>query len=183
MFYKIIFLNIQKQPTEVLFQNICKNLFLTEHLRGTTSQYFAKFTGKHLCRESLLLKVSKCKHATLSKTRLRHRCFPVAFVKFSDFTHFFPIAVSVLSILQTYRKENFVKYILILTLLCQSTWNFHNNWVLDVDLKVVTNKDKSNKIYDICHFEEITDKLFQVRSNIDASLAALLEFSQFVCFT
>ena len=32
-------------------------------------------------------------------------------------------------------------------------------------------------------FEEILDKLFQERSNVDASLAALLELSQLVCFT
>ena len=30
---------------------------------------------------------------------------------------------------------------------------------------------------------KITDKLFQERSNINASLAVLLEFSQLVCFT
>ena len=52
-----------------------------------------------------------------------------------------------------------------------------------VDLKVVTNKDQSINIHDICCFEEVMDKLFQEQSNIDASLAALLEFSQLVCFT
>ena len=70
-----------------------------------------------------------------------------------------------------------------LTLLCQSTWNFRNKSVLGVDLKVVTIKDQSNNIHDICHFEEIKDKLFQEWSNIDASLVALLEFSQLICFT
>ena len=50
-----------------------------------------------------------------------------------------------------------------------------------MDLKIVTNKDQSNNIHDICHFEEIIDKLLQERSNIDDSLAALLEFSQIVC--
>ena len=134
-------------------------------------------------RECLFYEVSKCKHTTLLMKRLHHRCFPVTFVKFQDFTHFFPIAVFLLSLLQTCRNENFVKYILILTFLCQSTWNFRHKWILDVvDLKVVTNKDQSNNIYDICHFEEVMDKLFQERSNIDASLAALLEFSQLVCF-
>ena len=53
-----------------------------------------------------------------------------------------------------------------------------NNRVLAVDLKVVTNKDQSNNIHDICHFEENIDKLFQEKSNINASLAALLEFLQ-----
>ena len=70
-----------------------------------------------------------------------------------------------------------------LTLLCQSTWNFRNKSVLDVDLKVVTIKDQSNNIHDICHFEEIKDKLLQEWSNIDTSLVALLEFSQLICFT
>ena len=49
--------------------------------------------------------------------------------------------------------------------------------------KVVTNKDQLNNIHDICHFEEIMDKLFQEQGSIDVSLAALLEFSQLVCFT
>ena len=48
-------------------------------------------------------------------------------------------------------------------------------------LKVVTNKDQSNNIHDICHFEEIRDRLFQERTNIDVFLAVLLEFSQLVC--
>ena len=48
-------------------------------------------------------------------------------------------------------------------------------------LKVVTNKDQSNNIHDICHFEEIMDRLFQERTNIDVFLAILLEFSQLVC--
>ena len=45
----------------------------------------------------------------------------VTFVKFSDFTQFFAIVAYVFSVLQTYRKENFVKYILILTLISRST--------------------------------------------------------------
>ena len=52
-----------------------------------------------------------------------------------------------------------------------------------MNFKVVTNKDQLNNIHDICHFEEILDKLFQERSNIDVSLVALPEFSQSVCFT
>ena len=52
-----------------------------------------------------------------------------------------------------------------------------------MSFKVVTNKDQSISIHDIFHFEEIMDKLFQEWSNIDASLASLLEFSQLVCFT
>ena len=52
-----------------------------------------------------------------------------------------------------------------------------------MDIKVVTNKDQSNNINNICYFEEIVDKLFQEKSNVDTSLAALLGFSQPVCFT
>ena len=48
-------------------------------------------------------------------------------------------------------------------------------------LKVVINKDQSNNIHDICHFEEIMDRLFQERTNIDVFLAVLIEFSQLVC--
>ena len=54
---------------------------------------------------------------------------------------------------------------------------FSQQMVLDVDLKVVTIKDQSNNIHDICHFEEIMDRLFQEGSNIDASLVPLLENS------
>ena len=53
---------------------------------------------------------------------------------------------------------------------------------LDIDLKVVIDKDQSSNIYDICHFEENMGKLFQEQRNIDASSAALLEFSKLVCF-
>ena len=47
----------------------------------------------------------------------------------------------------------------------------------------MTIEGQSNNIHDTGHFEKIMDKLFQERSNIDASLEALLEFSQLVCFT
>ena len=47
----------------------------------------------------------------------------------------------------------------------------------------MTNKDESNDVHNISDFEEIMDKLFQERSNIDASLVELLEFSQLGCFT
>ena len=76
--------------------------------------------------------------------------------------------------------SNIYQYLL---LFLEAPKNFHNKWVLDVDLKVVINKDQSINIDDICHFEEIMDKLVQERSNIGASVAALLEFSQLVCFT
>ena len=52
-----------------------------------------------------------------------------------------------------------------------------------MDLKVVADKDQSNNINDICHFEVIIDKLFQETSNSDASFVALLEFPQLLCFT
>ena len=42
----------------------------------------AKFTGKHLCQSLFFNKVADAS-ATLLKKRLRHRCFPVNFVKFS----------------------------------------------------------------------------------------------------
>ena len=43
---------------------------------------FAKFTGKHLCQSLFFNKVAGFRPATLLKERLRHRCFPVNFVKF-----------------------------------------------------------------------------------------------------
>ena len=54
-------------------------------------------------------------------------------------------------------------------------------WIFD--LKAVTIKGQWNNIHDIDHFEEIMDKLFREMSIFDASLEALLEFSQLVCFT
>ena len=41
-----------------------------------------KFTGKHLCRNHFLNKVTDLQGAPLLKKRLWHRCFPVNFVKF-----------------------------------------------------------------------------------------------------
>ena len=43
---------------------------------------FAKFIRKHLCQSLFLNKVGGPRPATLLKKRLRHRCFPVNFVKF-----------------------------------------------------------------------------------------------------
>ena len=41
-----------------------------------------KFTGKHLCQSLFLNKVAGHRPANLLKKRLRHRCFPVNFIKF-----------------------------------------------------------------------------------------------------
>ena len=38
---------------------------------------FSKFTGKHLCRGLFFNKFEEPRPVTLSKRRLRHRCFPV----------------------------------------------------------------------------------------------------------
>ena len=43
---------------------------------------FAKFIGKHLCRGIFFNKVPSLRPPTLSKKRLRHRCFRVNFAKF-----------------------------------------------------------------------------------------------------
>ena len=43
---------------------------------------FTKFTRKHLCQSLDFNKVAGLRPATLLKTRLWHRCFPVSFVKF-----------------------------------------------------------------------------------------------------
>ena len=45
-----------------------------------------------------------------------------------------------------------------------------------------SDKNQSNNIHNICHFEENMDKLFQERNNFDASFATVLEFSQLVYF-
>ena len=43
---------------------------------------FTKFTGKHLCQGLFYNKVAGLKPATLLKTKLWYRCFPVNFAKF-----------------------------------------------------------------------------------------------------
>ena len=43
---------------------------------------FTKFTGKHLCQSLIFIKVAGLRAATLLKKKLRHRFFPVNFVKF-----------------------------------------------------------------------------------------------------
>ena len=43
---------------------------------------FSKFTGKHLRQSLSFNKVAGLRPATLLKQRLRHRCFPMNFVKF-----------------------------------------------------------------------------------------------------
>ena len=84
---------------------------------------FLNIYRKTPLREYHFHKVLACKCENLLKKRLRHRCFPVTFVKFQDFTQFFPMPVSVLSLLQTCKKENFVIYVPIFTLLSLITYN------------------------------------------------------------
>ena len=45
-------------------------------------KYFGKFTGKHLCQSPFFNKAAGHRLPTLLKKRLKHRCFPVNFVKF-----------------------------------------------------------------------------------------------------
>ena len=148
------------------------------------SQYFAKFTGKYFCES--VYKVSTFKHATLHtllKKRLRRRCFSVTLVKFKTLRSSSPYLFTFFTFCKLTGRRTLSNIYQYLLLFLEAPKNFHNKWVLDVDLKVVINKDQSINIDDICHFEEIMDKLVQERSNIGASVAALLEFSQLVCFT
>ena len=43
---------------------------------------FTKFTGKHMCQSIFFNEVADLRPATLLKTRLWHKCFPVNFDKF-----------------------------------------------------------------------------------------------------
>ena len=93
------------------------------------------------------------------------------------------MVVFALFLTQACRKQNFVKHIL-----TQSSFSMHlefsqyNKWILDVDLKWVTNKNQQTILL-YCHFEKVAGKLVQERSNIDAFLEALFEFSQLIIFT
>ena len=52
MFNKIVI----PKYSEAANGSVSRTLFLTEHLRATASQYFAKFTGKHLCESVYFIK-------------------------------------------------------------------------------------------------------------------------------
>ena len=63
------------------------NTFRSSHQRCSiikgVYRNFAKFKGKHLCLSLFFNKAAGLRRpATLLKTRLWHRCFPVKFVKF-----------------------------------------------------------------------------------------------------
>ena len=70
-----LFLNFQK-----ILENFRSSLPKLFCKKGVLEN-FKKFTGKHLCRSSLLNKVAGLRPAILLKKRLRHRCFPVNFLK------------------------------------------------------------------------------------------------------
>ena len=71
------------------FYKISKNTFL----QNTSVRLVLNIQGKTPLRECLFYKVSTCKLVILLKMRLRHRCFPVTFVKFphSCFCSFPPV--------------------------------------------------------------------------------------------
>ena len=110
---------------------------------------------KQSLRECLLYKVSTCQAAILLKKRLWQRCFPGTFCKIlSLYTVLYHNCLCSFPLADLQEAE-----------LCQiysntysSFSNFYNKQVSDVDLKVVINKDQSNNIHDIYHFEEIMDK-------------------------
>ena len=61
-------------------------LFRTSHRRWSIKKGVLKnsqkFTGKHLCQSLFFNKAAGHRLATLLKTKLWHRCFPVNFAKF-----------------------------------------------------------------------------------------------------
>ena len=61
-----------KQPPEVFYK---KGIF----------KNFSKCAGQHLYRRSFLNKIAGVRPTTLLKKRLRHKCFPVNFVKFLEY--------------------------------------------------------------------------------------------------
>ena len=93
-------------------------------------------------------KVSTCKHATLHtllKKRLRHKCFLVTFEILKLY------AVLPHSCLRSFPLANLQEgelcQIYTNTFISRRTRNFHNKWVLDINLNVVTNKDQSINIH------------------------------------
>ena len=65
-----------------LFEGNSRNCRLNVFCKKVVLKNFAKFTGKHLRLSHFLNKVARLRPATLLKMRLRHRSFPVNFVKF-----------------------------------------------------------------------------------------------------
>ena len=66
-------INISKQNRSIHPEVFCKKGAL---------KYLTIFVRKHLCQNLLFNKVGGLKPATLSKKRIRYRCFPVNFTKF-----------------------------------------------------------------------------------------------------
>ena len=60
------------------FRSSCSKVFCKKGV----FKNFANFTRKHLCQRLFFNKVAGLRPATLLKTDLSHRCFPVKFVKF-----------------------------------------------------------------------------------------------------
>ena len=61
----------------IVIANVKNTIPVKKFLRN-----FAKLTGKHLCQNLFFNKFAGPRLATLLKTRLWHRCFPVNFAKF-----------------------------------------------------------------------------------------------------
>ena len=75
------FIHLEKpvtKPENVIYRSsrpevFCKKGFVRN---------FTKFIGKHLCHSLFFNKCCRPRPATLLKKRLKHRCFPMNFVKF-----------------------------------------------------------------------------------------------------
>ena len=89
LFFNFIKKETLAQVFSSRFYKISKNTFL----QNTSVRLVLNIQGKTPLRECLFYKVSTCKLVILLKMRLRHRCFPVTFVKFphSCFCSFPPV--------------------------------------------------------------------------------------------
>ena len=71
-------------------------------VKKSALENFAKLTGNHLCQILLFNKVVGIRSVTLLKKRLRHRVFPVNFVKFSRIFFFLEHLLRLLLVHQPY---------------------------------------------------------------------------------
>ena len=98
---------------------------------------FAKLTGKCFCYSLFFSNAASLRHATLSKRRLWHRCFPVNFAKFLRTPFFIEHIRELLlyiSMVPLTRKENSKHFILVCSFSTAKLLFRRNNRICREDL-------------------------------------------------
>ena len=105
---------------------------------------FAKFTGENLCQRLFFNKVASLRPATLLKSNLWHRCFPVNFTKF----------------LRTPFLQNISERLLLTNNSCGVRFNFKSSTIflfLSVIWAKGYNPTYTNNSWLLFHYKEVTE--------------------------